>query len=154
MKKVLVTGAEKINVVNDLRSINKVAEAEGENLVVSDGYHTFDELYDHRITLYIALAKFANDDDFRKMEQVKFLRGFAWRKEDWTRAVWRSKVHSDGSTFDGWFVLGLGREAGKQITYHLPDARWDECAFAETLDKSPDFDGHTSADVLARIKAL
>lgn len=26
--------------------------AEGENLEVSDGYHTFDELYEHRIRLF------------------------------------------------------------------------------------------------------
>lgn len=102
-----------------------------------DGYHTFDELYDHRITLYIALCKqYARD-----------------RFED---TVWRSKKHSDGElAFGGtWFVLGIGMEKGKQITYHLPIARWDDCYFALDFEKAHDFDGHTSDDVLERLKTL
>lgn len=45
-------------------------------------------------------------------------------------------------------------EAGTQITYHLPIDRWEECSFAETLDKAPKWDGHTSADVITRLKNL
>ena len=100
---------------------------------VSDGYHTFGELYEHRITLYMALAK-----------QLSGCAG----------DVWKSELHSDGSRFDGWFVLGIGRDPGDQITYHLPEKHWDECAFAETLTQAPDFDGHTPADVLERLKRL
>lgn len=103
---------------------------------ISDGYHTFDELYEHRITLFIALCK--------KYLQI-----------DWTPPeIWRSKIHSDGSIMDGWFILGIHKEIGKQVTYHLPISRWDDCDFTETLDKAPEFDGHTSEDVLARLKAL
>ena len=69
-----------------------------------DGYHTFDELYDHRITLYIALLR----------TQTKFSYIGAERRP------WRTKAHSDGSLWDGWFILGIGLEKGKQITYHLP----------------------------------
>lgn len=58
------------------------------------------------------------------------------------------------SKFDGWFVLGYGYIEGEQITYHLPLSKWDECNFAKTLDKAPKFDGHTSEDVLERIKKL
>ena len=32
--------------------------------------------------------------------------------------------------------------------------RWEETNFAKTLDKAPEFDGHTPADVLERIKSL
>ena len=68
--------------------------------------------------------------------------------------VWRSKNHSDGEpAFGGtWFVLGINKEKGKQITYHLPMSKWDETDFAETLEKAPEFDGHTSQDVLERLK--
>ena len=101
----------------------------------SDGYHTFDELYDHRIALFIALCRHVN-----------------WHRPGY---VWRSKRHSDGSSIDGWFLLGTGKMPGDQITYHLPLSRWDECAdFADELTRAPDFDGHTSADVLVRIKAV
>ena len=36
----------------------------------------------------------------------------------------------------------------KQITYHLPLSKWEETGFAETLEKAPEFDGHTPDDVL------
>ncbi len=97
---------------------------------VSDGYHTFGELYDHRITLYIALCR------------------------AWSGLAWRSRLHSDGSKLDGWFVLGLMKKKGEQITYHLPDARWEETEFASTLAQAPDWDGHTSAQVLQRLAQL
>ena len=97
----------------------------------SDGYHTFKELYEHRITLYIALCKSLKNGN-----------------------VWRAKLHSDGTSFEGWFILGIWFEKGKQITYHLPLEKWDETNFAQTLEKAPDWDGHTSKDVLERIKKL
>lgn len=106
---------------------------------ISDGYHTFDELYEHRITLFIQLCK-----------QVGL-----WNESN-PKDIWRSERHSDGElAFGGtWFVLGIGKEKGKQITYHLPIEKWEETNFAETLENAPDFDGHTSNDVLERIKNL
>jgi len=101
----------------------------------SDGYHTFDELYDHRITLWIALCR-----NFCKHAMLSY--------------PWRSRIHSDGTSFEGWFVLGYRSLPGEQITYHLPDSRWDECNFAVDLDRCPTFDGHTSADVIERLKRL
>lgn len=103
---------------------------------ISDGYHTFDELYEHRIALYITLCR-----------MVKTLVRLPI-------PVWKTKVHSDGSIWDGWFILGINTAAGYQITYHLPDSKWDECRFANILEKAPEFDGHTPADVLKRIKQL
>lgn len=109
--------------------------------LISDGYHTFGELYEHRITLFIALAK-----------RLECLPG------DYIAPlhsqVWRSLKHSDGSSFEGWFVLGIGKDKGHQITYHLPINKWDECNFAKTLEVAPDFDGHNASDVLQRIKKL
>jgi hypothetical protein len=107
-----------------------VITIKSDEVEVSDGYHTFTELYDHRITLYIALAK-------------------AYQGQ-----AWRSKVHSDGTTWDDWFLLGLGESPGGQITYHLPMARWRDTDFAVTKDKAPPFDGHAAADVLNRLQWL
>jgi len=106
---------------------------------VSDGYHTFGELYEHRIELYIALCKQMSIED-----PAANIQNF----------VWKSKVHSDGSVWDGWFILGYGTQEGEQITYHLPMNYFPQCKFAQTLDKAPDWDGHTSADVLERLKSL
>ena len=103
---------------------------EGVTENTSDGYHTFKELYEHRIVLWIKLCD--------RLAGQKY--------------IWASVKHSDGTTFGDWFVLGMNDEKGKQITYHLPARYWNEvCEFANILEKAPDFDGHTSADVLKRI---
>lgn len=99
-----------------------------------DGYHTFDELYEHRITLYITICRMLTYDS-----------GID---------VWRTKIHSDGSVWENWFILGISEKKGEQITYHIPMSRWEDCDFAETLDKAHEYDGHTSDDVLTRLKQL
>jgi hypothetical protein len=104
-----------------------------------DGYHTFDELYEHRIRLFIALCRY-------------FIQG---KRHDDYRTVWASTLHSDGTSFGDWFILGLGDTKGDQITYHLPARFWEEVTqFAEVLERAPEYDGHTSGDVLERLKAL
>jgi hypothetical protein len=99
---------------------------------ISDGYHTFDELYEHRVTLFIMLC----------------------RHIDEATPVWRSKVHSDGTSIKGFFLLGIAKRKGAQISYHLPMGHWDDTAFAETLDRAPAWDSHTPQDVLRRLKRL
>lgn len=114
----------------------------GKEITVSDGYHTMDELYDHRIELFIQLC-------YQK-----------WYHEvvcnEGRNNIWRSKKHSDGElAFGGsWFVLGINKEEGKQITYHLPISRWEDTDFAETLETAPPYDGHTPNDVLERLKTI
>lgn len=99
---------------------------------VSDGYHTFRELYDHRIALFITLSNFLYRDG---------------------HSVWKSKKHSDGTSWDDWFIAGLCKDAGEQISYHLPIKMWDALV-VEELDKAPEFDGHTPADVIERLLRL
>lgn len=106
---------------------------------ISDGYHTFGQLYDHRAVLYIALCEMIHN--YRTDKNGESF-------------VWKSKAHSDGSTWEGWFLLGIGKEPGEQITYHLPVDKWDACEFVKELEKAPAFDGHTSDDVLQRLKSL
>jgi len=107
-----------------------------DNMQVSDGFHTIDELYKHRIVLYMKLCE--------------VLVGYASNKFK----IWKSEFHSDGSRFDDWFVLGINEKKGAQITYHLPMTKWKECDFAETLEKAPEWDGHTSNDVLERLSKI
>ena len=121
--------------------MEKELKITGKDIQISDGYHTFDELYEHRIVLFIALCKELNkniiiDDTKSITTKIK---------------VWKSKLHSDGTTFEGWFVMGIGKEKGKQITYHLPIEKWEDTEFAETLENAPEWDGHTPEDVLNRI---
>ncbi len=106
---------------------------------VSDGYHTIEELYEHRHTLFIALSRSLSE--------------FSGTYDD--KNVWRSKVHSDGKlVYEGWFIMGIRKEPGDQISYHLPISYWEETDFAETLGRAPEFDGHTSKDVLERLKGV
>ena len=117
--------------IRDLReTIRKQAEeierlkADRDN--ASDGHHTFKELYEHRHALFAAVSK--------------------------SQGGWKSKLHDDGTMFDGWFIAGCTTPQGP-ITYHLPLEWWD--AFpAVTLAKAPAWDGHTSTDVVGRIKSL
>lgn len=106
--------------------------------LVSDTYHTFGELYEHRITLYIALCKMLS-----RTHGIE---------------VWRSLKHSDGTQFEGWFTLGINRKRGEQITYHLPISKLIDCDFARTVSYEegnvPKFDGHTPDDVLNRLREL
>lgn len=103
---------------------------------ISDGYHTFGELYEHRIELFITLCEFV-DGTTRK-------------------PVWMSKKHSDGTEWDGWFILGIGEKIGQQITYHLPVSYWDRLVKYgfEVLPQAVNYDGHTSADVLKRLTEI
>lgn len=110
---------------------------------ISDGYHTMDELYEHRFGLWITLA--------RLIKRQENAIGHMPQGESF---VWRSKLHDDGSEFEGWFVLGIGKKKGEIMTYHLPNIKWDEVSFAETLERAPEWDGHTAADVLERLKML
>lgn len=96
---------------------------------VSDGYHTFNELYEHRIALFILVLKLL------------------------PKKAFKSRFHGDGSSFEGWFVAGLETEFG-QITYHLPDDKWDLLDGICWRTFSPEFDGHTSQDVLDRIYSI
>ncbi len=115
--------------VNEYLSAWKAAG--GDIGAISDGYHTFDELYEHRCRLFIVVCMFFRD------------------------ISWCSKKHSDGSEWPGWFILGLVHEKSGQITYHLPEKHWEKVsAVIKVLDKAPEWDGHTSQDVLNRLDEI
>lgn len=97
---------------------------------VSDGYHTFNELYDHRCSLFLAVQSLEPS------------------------LAWISLLHDDGSAFEGWFIAGLNLPQGT-VTYHLPVSMWNLAVAtkAQVLDKAPKWDGHTSSDVVTRIRA-
>lgn len=98
----------------------------------SDGYHTFNELYEHRHALFMALAACVPAPG----------------------AAWMSRLHDDGSSMPGWFIAGIDLPRGKTITYHLPERLWGEAWESNhfnVLKRAPKWDGHTSADVVKRL---
>jgi hypothetical protein len=97
---------------------------------VSDGHHTFDELYEHRRALTGVLATIAaiNGD------------------------CWRSKRHhpDDGPMFDGSFIVGIELPGGP-ISYHYPLSAWDKFGAVPVLEHSPKWDGAGPDDTIARL---
>ena len=93
---------------------------------LSDGYHTFNELYHHRALLFASICNTNKD------------------------IAWKSKQHDDGTMYDGMFIVGISTPEG-QATYHYDiDPYWDMFKVQE-LDKAPKFDGHTPEDAINRI---
>lgn len=97
---------------------------------ISDGYHTFGELYDHRAKLFSIIC----NQDFI------------------CENAWKSKKHDDGTMFDGYFIVGINTPKG-QATYHYELKYWDYFHIKE-LDKSPKWDGHTANDAIERLLSL
>ena len=96
---------------------------------ISDGYHTFDDLYEHRFALFLNLMKCNLD------------------------SAWVSDTHSDGeSSYEGWVLAGMELPTG-QISYHLPIRLLPFCAAmgVPLLPIAPAWDGHTSVDVVGRL---
>ena len=90
---------------------------------VSDGYHTFNQLYYQRMMLFATIVKQNRDKS------------------------WKSLRHEDGELCfgGGWFIVGIDTPEGG-YTYHYEDKYFDlfDC---ETLDHGKHWDGHTEKDV-------
>lgn len=93
-------------------------------------------LYAHRNALFTLVVKIVVND------------GDGWN-------VYKSRRHADGSNVEiGWFVVSMELgNTGKTISYHLPLKYWF-CMKAIEVEKIPEFDGHTSTDVIARIESF
>lgn len=93
---------------------------------ISDGYHTFNELYAHRVRLFSTL-----------------MRAFASN-------AWWSFQHSDGEQWDGWIIAGIDTADGP-VTYHLPESEIQYLPEGTEIEFGKEWDGHTSEDVLLRL---
>lgn len=124
----------------DLMSDQRIRLFEDEHLIlggygvggVSDGYHTFDELYHHRAVLFASLCSVAAANPGTKAKP------------------WKSRLHHDGTMYDNMFIVGMETPYG-QATYHYDVAPyWDMFPVTE-LERAPEWDGHTPADAIERI---
>lgn len=93
---------------------------------VSDGYHSFNELYEHRTALFAALSL--------------MLRHLSWK----------SKLHADDTMYDGYFIAGIDLAAGRVI-YHMPLSDWPLFEHIDELAKAPEWDEATPADTVKRL---
>ena len=102
---------------------------DGEYGKVSDGYHTFDELYHHRAILFATICN-AHPE-----------------------VAWKSKQHDTGDMFDDMFIVGINTPEG-QATYHYDiEPYWDIFNIPE-LERAPRWDGHTPDEAIRRIGSL
>lgn len=98
---------------------------------ISDGYHTFNELYHHRALLFATICN------------------------EHPELAWKSKQHDDINTpmYEGMFICGINTPLG-QATYHYNiDPYWDMFHVRE-LEKAPIYDGHTPDEAIKRIYSL
>lgn len=101
---------------------------------VSDGYHTFGELYEHRRALTAVLAASAAS----------------------AGDSWRSKAHhpEDSPMFEGgYFIVGIVLPTGT-ITYHYKLKHWDDFGAVPELEHAPKWDGATPDDTVTRLLEL
>ena len=92
---------------------------------ISDGYHTFDELYQHRCALFIALCLMRRDD-------------VVWKKDH----------------YEGWDCVYLKTNLG-QISYHVPATEYRKVLEHNfKRDESFEYDGHTPQEVVNRLYLL
>ena len=98
---------------------------------LSDGYHTFNELYHHRAVLFSVICN------------------------TYPEQAWKSKQHHDPAQpmYDGMFIVGIQTPEG-QATYHYDvDPYWDMFHVKE-LETAPEWDGHTPEEAIRRIATL
>jgi hypothetical protein len=99
----------------------------------SDGYHTFKELY-----------------EFRKLYNAALFNEWAKQKKFSVHKSWR---HADGELCfgGGWFIVVAITMDG-QISNHYEAKDWDLFKIPAHDKALFEFDGHTSSDVIERLK--
>lgn len=88
---------------------------------ISDGSHTFEELYHHRAILFATIC-----NQFKEVG-------------------WKSKSHSNGDMIKNFFIVGIETPEG-QFTYHYPMEYW-KVFKVEVRALAPEWDGHSSDDI-------
>lgn len=96
--------------------------------LISDGYHTFDNLYFQRCILFAFICN--------QNKEIS----------------WKSKKHSDGSMYYNYFIVGIDTPKGS-YTYHYHMQYWDYFEIKE-IENAPEWDGHTEKDIVDRLFSL
>lgn len=114
----------------------RLAAIQADPEMLTDGFHTMEELYDHRRALTAALA--------------------AVSAAALPNSAWRSKAHHpyDGPMFEGgYFIVGIVLPTGT-ITYHYKLAHWDDFSAVPELEHAPKWDGAPPSASVDRLLEL
>ena len=139
--------------IDKINQIIKESKADGKDTSqVSDGWHTFSDLYDIRLAYNVALFNewaqqfeiAGNPDDPNLINNIA-------TKHD----VHKSTRHHDGELCfgGGWFIVVANLPSG-QISNHYEMKHWDLFRVPEYEKAKYEWDGHTSEDVINRLKSL
>lgn len=104
--------------------LNEYVKSNKEHLRVggiSDGSHTFDELYHHRTTLFAIISN------------------------AYPQRAWKSWKHFDGTMYEDYFIAGVSTPDG-DFTYHCHKAYWRQFNVT-VVETAPPFDGHTTKHI-------
>jgi hypothetical protein len=101
---------------------------------LSDGYHTFNELYEFRLAYNAALF-----NEFARQGKYD---------------VHKSKNHDDGKPCDDNYFIVLAMLPAGQISNHYKVDYWDLFKVPAVEKAKYAYDGHTPQDVLVRLKAM
>lgn len=112
-----------------LDMVADLIDTEPVNGDTSDGYHTFNELYDHRAKLFSVIVS-----------------AFPERS-------WKSKLHHDGTMYEGMFIVGIDTPEG-QASYHYDIDPYWRLFNCKVIDSAPEWDGHTPKQAIERISNL
>jgi hypothetical protein len=88
---------------------------------VSDGSHTFDELYYHRMVLFAVICNQNKD------------------------IAWKSRKHADSTMFENYFIAGIRTPEG-EYTFHYHKRYWNMFKVDELIS-APKWDGHMPKDI-------
>lgn len=113
-----------------------IASAGANHKDISDGHHTFAELYDFRQEYNAALFNM-------------------WHRHNPEYEAHKSKCHYGGGLCfgGGWFVVSAKIPGIGLITNHYRLEYWDHFQIPEELTEKWPFDGTSPANVLERLRA-
>lgn len=104
-----------------IEEINKEISNLKDKSDISDGSHTYGELYEDRMFLFSIIC---NDNQDKS---------------------WKSWLHDDGARWGDYFIVGIDTPDGS-FTYHYHKDTWDNFKVPE-ITKAPAWDGHSRKDI-------
>lgn len=111
-----------------VNQINQIISSVDDKSLISDGSHTFDELYYHRMVLFSIICN-----------QNK-------------KVAWKSWKHDDDTMFDDYFIVGITTPEG-DYSYHYHKDHWGKFNVKQLLN-APAWDGHEPKDIVRLFSLL
>lgn len=107
--------------LNSIKELYIEEKLNGEGSDIKDNYHSISELYFNRLVLFSIICNTYKNN------------------------AWKSKLHSDGTMFEDYFIVGISTPQG-DFTYHYNMKYW-ELFNVKELKYAPIYDGHQPSDI-------